>query len=155
MTNTCVSPPKGLCRDSMAGLHSRSSYVHIFNRRVQDIVPLPKESQESVSSCAWPFQGCLTGRTWRFGRPFRTWTDGHTCPSFLFRQTFACKNIFTNFFFNLLGVLGNFCEADVSNQDPQWTGKNGGHAHTGEHGRKRLHALSCCKYLHYVKISKD
>ena len=30
-----------------------------------------------------------------------------------------CKKIFTNFFINL-GVLGNLCEADVSNQDPRW-----------------------------------
>ena len=48
-------------------------------------------------------QGCLTGQAWRFGRPFRTRTDRHTCPFVLFRRTFACKKIFTNFFFNLLG----------------------------------------------------
>ena len=27
------------------------------------------------------YQGCLTRQTWRFGRWFRTWMDGHTCPS--------------------------------------------------------------------------
>ena len=62
------------------------------------------------------FQGCLTRRTWRFGRRFRTRTNGHTCPSVLFRRTFACEKFFTNFFF----TLGNFSEADVSNLDPRW-----------------------------------
>ena len=33
--------------------------------------------------------------------------------------------IFLRDFFNLLGVVGNLCEANVSNQDPWWTGKNG------------------------------
>ena len=61
-------------------------------------------------------QGCLTRRTWRFGRRFRTRTDGHTCPSVLFRRTSACKKFFTIFFF----TVGNFSEADVSNQNPRW-----------------------------------
>ena len=61
-------------------------------------------------------------------------------PLGLDRQTFACKKNFTNFFFNLLGVLGNLCEANMSNQDPRWTRNNGGHAHTDEHGCKHLHA---------------
>ena len=80
-------------------------------------------------------------RTWMFGRPFRTRTDGHTCLSVLFRRTFVCKK-FLPIFLNLLGVLGNLCEANVSNQDSRWIGKNGGHEHTGECKRKRLHARS-------------
>ena len=43
-------------------------------------------------------QGYLTGRTWGFERPFRKRIDGCPCPFVLFRQTFACKNFFTNFF---------------------------------------------------------
>ena len=61
-------------------------------------------------------QGCLTRRTRRFGRQFRTRTDGQTCPFVLFRRTSACKNFFTIFFF----TVGNFSEADVSNQNPRW-----------------------------------
>ena len=69
-----------------------------------------------VHSRSYCTQGCLTRRTWRFGRRFRTRTDGHTCPSVLFRRTFACKNFFTIFFF----TVGNFSEADVSNLNPCW-----------------------------------
>ena len=43
-------------------------------------------------------QGCLTRRTWRFGRRFRMRTDGQTCPSVPFRRTSACKIFFTIFF---------------------------------------------------------
>ena len=59
-------------------------------------------SGNSDRSIASGCQGCLTGWTWRFKRPFRTRMDGHTCLSVLFRRTFACKNFFINFFFNLL-----------------------------------------------------
>ena len=58
---------------------------------------------EARIPCLGHSQGCLTGQTWRFRRPFRMRTDGHICLSILFRQTFACKKNFTNFFFNLLG----------------------------------------------------
>ena len=60
--------------------------------------------------------GCVTRRTWRFGRRFRMQTDRHTCPSVLFRRTSAIRKNFTIFFF----TLGNFSEVDVSNLDPRW-----------------------------------
>ena len=66
--------------------------------------------------------------------------DGRPCPSVLFRPTFACKNIFTNSFKTYWGIFDNFCEADVSNQDPRWTRKNRGRMHTGELRRKCLYA---------------
>ena len=71
----------------------------------------PLEGNESSTT-----QGCLTRRTWRFGHRFRMRTDGQTCPSVLFRQTSACKIFFTIFFF----TVGNFSEANVSNQNPRW-----------------------------------
>ena len=71
----------------------------------------------SVGAVVGEDQGCLTRRTWRFGRRFRTRTDGHTCPSIPFRRTSACKKFFTNFSFF---TMGNFSEADVSNLDPCW-----------------------------------
>ena len=84
-------------------------------------------------------QGCLTRRTWRFGRRFRTRTDGHTCSSILFRRTSACKNFFTIFFF----TMGNFSEADVSNLNPRWRRARAdarGRAQTGEDARRRVRA---------------
>ena len=62
--------------------------------------PLAKKLRNIVGAMdvAAAMQGCLIGRTWRFGCPFRMRTDGHTCLSILFRQTFACKKNFTNFF---------------------------------------------------------
>ena len=50
-------------------------------------------------------QDCLTIWTWGFGRLFQIWTDGCPCPSVLFRRTFVCKNIFTNFFKLIGGYL--------------------------------------------------
>ena len=47
--------------------------------------------------------------------------------------------IFLRIFFLIYWwVLGNLCEVSMSNQDPSWTQKNGGRAHTGVHERKRL-----------------
>ena len=82
-------------------------------------------------------QGCLTRRTWRFGRRFRTRTDGHTCPSVLFRWTSACKKFFTIFFF----TIGNFSEVDVSNLNPRWRRARAdarGRAQTGEDARRQV-----------------
>ena len=75
------------------------------------------QTRRHFHGCFWSScQGCLTRRTWRFGCRFRTRTDGQTCPSVFFRQKSACKNFFTIFFF----TVGNFSEADVSNQNPRW-----------------------------------
>ena len=97
-------------------------------------------------------QGCLTRRTWRFGRRFRTRTDGQTCPSVFFRRTSACKKNFIIFFF----TVGNFSEADVSNQNPRWRRARAdgcaqaqtvgaranrcARAQTGKGARRRVHA---------------
>ena len=86
-----------------------------------------------------PSQGCLTRQTWRFGRRFRTRTDGQTCPSVLFRRTSACKKFFTIFFF----TLGNFSEADVSNQNPRWRRARAdgcARAQTGKGAHRRVRA---------------
>ena len=100
-------------------------------------------------------QGCLTRRTWRIGRRFRTRMDAQTCPSVLFKRTSACKKFFIIFFFQC-GPVGNFSEADVSNQNPRWRrarvdGRGArrrvrvhvdrcGRAQTDARGRKRLRA---------------
>ena len=84
-------------------------------------------------------QGCLTRRTWRFGRRFRMRKDGHTCPSILFRWTFACKFFFTIFFF----TVGNFSEVDVSNLNPRWRtacADARGRAQTGKGVHRRVRA---------------
>ena len=57
-----------------------------------------RRSEDFICGMCDFFQGCLTRRTWRFGRRFRTRTDGHTCLSVLFRRTSACKNFFIIFF---------------------------------------------------------
>ena len=69
---------------------------------VFETLPLPADLASVISSTPAPshVQGCLTRRTWRFGRRFRTRTNGHTYPSVLFRRTSICKKIFTNFFFH-------------------------------------------------------
>ena len=96
-----------------------------------------RPAHQVIDSATNQIQGCLTRRIWRFGRRFRTLTDGHTCPSVLLRRTSACKKFFTNFFF----TVGNFSEADVSNLDPRWrrAHANGcARAQTGEGARRRV-----------------
>ena len=56
-----------------------------------------------------------------------------------------CKNIFTNFISTYWRVLSNLCEVDVSNQDPRWTGKNEGRAHTSAHEQKTSAPVDGCR----------
>ena len=93
-------------------LHLLTGLILTWDQQVTEVLQL----KLSKISHTGQMQGCLNRRTWRFGRRFRTRTDGHTCPSVLFRWTCACKNLFTIFFF----TVGNFSEADVPNLDPCW-----------------------------------
>ena len=62
--------------------------------------------------------------------------DGHTCPSVLFRRTFACKKYFTNFFFQL--VVGNYGFWVTSVKPTCQTWIHAGHREV-EGSRERVH----------------
>ena len=75
-----------------------------------------------------------------FRRPFRMWTYGCPCPSIFFKLTFAYKNIFIKFFFNLLVEPGYLILS--RRVKPRFTvdRKTKGHAHTSALGCRRLYA---------------